>query len=216
MRTMQKIVCLSFFLVLFTLSGISQNKSDSTRLIQLSGVVISSDSLEQMPYATIFDKTVGRGTLADYFGFFSIVVEPGDTILFSYYGHTESSYIVPDTLSDNRYSMIHMMNRDTTIEYLPAVTIYPWPSRADFARAFVEMDPYDDAFRRAQKLLSGESLAFIASKVGSDGSLSYGYATNQQNTRLYTMGQSPVNNLMNPFAWATFLQSWREGKLARQ
>jgi hypothetical protein len=39
---------------------------------------------------------------------------------------------------------------------------------------------------------------------------------NQQNTRLYTMGQSPVNNLMNPFAWASFLQKWRAGELRRQ
>ena len=30
------------------------------------------------------------------------------------------------------------------------------------------------------------------------------------------MGQSPVNNLMNPFAWATFLQKWRSGELQRQ
>jgi hypothetical protein len=202
------IACFSF--------SFAQKGEDSLRLIQLSGVVVSSDSLEQMPYATVFDKTVGRGTLADFFGFFSIVVQPGDTILFRYYGHHESSFIVPDTLTDDRYSMIHMMVKDTSLSYLPLVTVYPWPSKADFARAFVEMDPYDDAFRQAQKKLSGESLAFIASKVGSDGSISYGYAINQQNTRLYTMGQSPVNNLMNPFAWASFLQAWRSGQLGKQ
>lgn len=185
------------------------------RLIQLSGVVVSSDSLDQMPYATIFDKTVGRGTVADYFGFFSMVVEPGDTILFSYLGHEESSFIVPDTLKDARYSIIHMMNVDT-VNFLPEVVVYPWPSREAFAKAFVEMDPYDDALRRAQQQLSGESLAFIAARVSSDPSLSYNYAVNQQNTRLYTMGQSPVNNLMNPFAWATFLNAWRSGQLGRQ
>jgi hypothetical protein len=213
---MAKHIFLAMVCVLLGFSGFTQSNSDTLRLIQLSGVVVSSDSLEQMPYATIFDKTVGRGTLADYFGFFSIVVEPGDTILFRYYGHVESAFIVPDTLSDNRYSIIHMMYKDSTMKFLPEVTVYPWPSRADFARAFVEMNPYDDAFRLAQRKLSGESLAFIASKVSSDGSISYGYAINQQNTKLYTMGQSPVNNLMNPFAWASFLQAWRSGQLSRQ
>jgi hypothetical protein len=213
---MPKFLLSSIFAALFAFTGLSQQNPDSLRLIQLSGVVVSSDSLEQMPYATIFDRTVGRGTLADYFGFFSIVVQPGDTIMFRYYGHVESSFIVPDTLTDNRYSIIHMMYKDSSIQFLPEVKVYPWPSRSDFARAFVEMEPYDDAFRRAQRQLSGESLAFIASKVGSDGSLSYGYATNQQNTKLYTMGQSPVNNLMNPFAWASFLQAWRSGQLARE
>jgi hypothetical protein len=213
---MPKFLLSSIFAALFAFTGLSQQNTDSLRLIQLSGVVVSSDSLEQMPYATIFDRTVGRGTLADYFGFFSIVVQPGDTIMFRYYGHLESSFIVPDTLTENRYSIIHMMYKDSSIAYLPEINVYPWPSRSDFARAFVEMEPYDDAFRRAQRQLSGESLAFIASKVGSDGSLSYGYAANQQNTKLYTMGQSPVNNLMNPFAWASFLQAWRSGKLSKQ
>jgi len=213
---MRNLVLLAVSVVASFSFSFAQQSTDSLRLIQLSGVVVSSDSLEQMPYATIFDKTVGRGTLADFFGFFSIVVQPGDTILFRYFGHNESSFIVPDTLTDDRYSIIHMMVKDTSLNYLPTVTVYPWPSRADFARAFVEMDPYDDAFRQAQKKLSGESLAFIASKVSSDGSISYGYAINQQNTRLYTMGQSPVNNLMNPFAWASFLQSWRSGQLSKQ
>ncbi|MBI3237499.1 MAG: hypothetical protein HYZ43_01420 [Flavobacteriia bacterium] len=213
---MRNLVLLAVSVVASFSFSFAQQSTDSLRLIQLSGVVVSSDSLEQMPYATIFDKTVGRGTLADFFGFFSIVVQPGDTILVRYFGHNESSFIVPDTLTDDRYSIIHMMVKDTSLNYLPTVTVYPWPSRADFARAFVEMDPYDDAFRQAQKKLSGESLAFIASKVSSDGSISYGYAINQQNTRLYTMGQSPVNNLMNPFAWASFLQSWRSGQLSKQ
>jgi hypothetical protein len=216
MNAMFKFLFSAFVVVTCSISGYSQQEKDSLRLIQLSGVVVSSDSLEQMPYATVFDKTVGRGALADFFGFFSIVVQPGDTILFRYYGHEESAFIVPDTLTENRYSMIHMMNKDASIEYLPEIKVYPWPSKADFARAFVEMEPYDDEFRRAQRRISGESLAFIASKVSSDPSISYGYAVNQQNSKLYTMGQSPVNNLMNPFAWASFLQAWRSGQLSRQ
>jgi hypothetical protein len=213
---MSKYILSAAFAVIFSISGFSQEQKDSLRLIQLSGVIVSSDSLEQMPYATIFDKSAGRGALADYFGFFSIVVQPGDTILFRYYGHLESAFIVPDTLKDNRYSMIHMMYKDPSIKFLPEVKIYPWPSKSDFARAFVEMEPYDDEFRRAQRQLSGESLAFIASKVGSDGSIAYGNAMNQQNTKLYTMGQMPANNLLNPFAWASFLQAWRSGQLSKQ
>lgn len=206
---------LLFYMILgMSFSVVAQK--DSVHLIQLSGVVVSSDSLDQMPYATIYDKTTDRGVLADIYGFFSIVVKPGDTILFRYYGHLESSYIVPDTLTDDRYSMIHMMKKDPRITTLPEVVVYPWPSREDFARAFVEMDATEDALRRAQKQLSGESLAFIAAKVDTDASIAYGNAVNQQNTRLYTMGQYPGNNLLNPFAWAEFLQKWRAGELGRQ
>jgi hypothetical protein len=192
----------------------SQDTPKQEKLVQLSGVVVSSDSLQEMPYAAVYNKTVRRGTIADIYGFFSLVVQPGDTILFRYYGHKPSSYIVPDTLSESRYSIIHMMTVDTI--QLKEVVVYPWPSKEAFARAFVEMNPYEDAMLRAQKQLSGQSLASIASLVPSDASLSFGNVVNQNNTRLYTMGQSPVNNLLNPFAWATFLQKWRSGELQRQ
>lgn len=211
---MMKSCILLLFLGLFTGFFYAQAPRDSVRLIQLSGVVISSDSLEPMPFTTIFDLDNRRGTVADYFGFFSMVVFPGDTLIFNFYGYKTSSFIVPDTLTEDRYSIIHMMHVDTI--NLPMVTIYPWPSKEDFARAFVEMKPYDDALRRAQKQLSGESLAFIAASVSTDASLSSGWVQNQQNTRLYTVGQSPVNNLLNPYSWASFLQAWKSGQLRRE
>ncbi len=183
------------------------------KLIQLSGVVISSDSLEEMPFAGVYDQTIKRGTIADNYGFFSIVVQPGDTISFRYYGFKPSAFIVPDTLTDNRYSIIHTMIKDTF--EIDEVVIYPWPSREAFAAAFIEMNPYEDALLRAQKQLSGQSLATLALNVSGDASLSYSYAVNQQNTKIYTIGQSPVNNLLNPFAWASFLQKWRKGELKR-
>jgi len=187
-------------------------KNDS--LIQLSGVVVSEDDLEALSYTTVFDKTNRRGVIADYYGYFSLVVMPGDTLHFSFYGHKTSSFIVPDTLTDNRYSIIHMMQKDTM--NLPQVDVYPWPSREDFARAFVEMEPYDDALRRAQRELSGESLAFAAARLEVDAGLAQSYAANQQNTRLYTMGQLPVNNLFNPYSWAKFISDWKNGDLKRQ
>ena len=201
-------------LSLFLFTSLSLHAQEK-KLIQLSGVVVSGDSLEQMPYVTIYDHSSKHGTVGDYFGFFSIVVQAGDTIFFGSLGYEQSSYIVPDTLQEARYSIIHMMHVDT-IRYLPNVTVYPWPSREAFAKAFVEMDVTDDAVRRAQEELSGESLAFIAARVSTDGSLSYSYAMNQQNTRLYTIGQSPVNNLFNPVAWSKFITSWKNGQLGRQ
>lgn len=201
------------FLLIVT-SFFAQKEKDTIKLIQLSGVVVSHDSLEQLPFTTIFDRASKRGTIADYYGYFSMVVFPGDTLMFSYYGYKTSSFIVPDTLTENRYSIIHLLHKDTI--NLPMVTVYPWPSREDFARAFLEMKPYDDALRRAQKQLSGQSLAFAASTLSSDASLSFGWTQNQQNTKLYTMGQSPVNNLLNPYSWASFIQAWKSGQLSRE
>jgi len=185
-----------------------------SNLIQLSGVVIGEEELEPMPYTTVFDKSIRKGVIADYYGYFSTVVYPGDTLYFSYFGYKTSTFIVPDTLQDNRYSIIHMMQKDTL--NLPEVVVYPWPSREDFARAFVEMRPYDDALKRAQRELSGESLAFVAARLEGDASLAYGATQNANYTKLYTQNQLPANNLFNPYAWAKLVKDWREGKLARQ
>ncbi|MCO4813129.1 MAG: hypothetical protein KC454_00350 [Flavobacteriales bacterium] len=209
---------LFFFFLLMPFIGASQLqeidlKADSN-MIQISGVAISESTLEPLPYTTIFNKTERKGVIADYFGFFSTVAFPGDTLYFSYYGHKTEPYIIPDSLTDNRYSIIHMLREDTL--NIPEVTVYPWPSREDFARAFVEMEPYDDALRRAQRQLSGESLAFVAAKLDTDASLSYGTAYNARSTKLYTNGQLPVNNLLNPYSWAKLIKDWKEGKLSRQ
>jgi hypothetical protein len=189
------------------------NFSDSS-LIQLSGVVVSEIDLNPIPYTTVYDKTIKKGVISDYYGFFSLVVLPGDTLVISSPGYNTSTYMVPDSLSDKRYSVIHMLNRDTV--HLPEVTVYPWPSREDFARAFVEMEPYDDAIKRAQRELSGESLAFVAARIDNDASLAYSYAMNQRYTKLYTNGQMPVNNLLNPYSWAKLIQDWKAGKLSKQ
>jgi hypothetical protein len=185
-----------------------------SNLIQLSGVVIDEESLDPMPYTTVFDRSIRRGVIADFYGFFSMPVYPGDTLYFSYFGYKTSTYVVPDTLTDNRYSIIHMLHKDTL--NIPEVVVYPWPSREDFARAFVEMEPYDDALRRAQRELSGESLAFVAARLEGDASLAYGLTQQQNYTRLYTQGQLPANNLFNPYAWAKLIKDWKAGKLSKQ
>jgi hypothetical protein len=206
---MSKLLLIIFLLLInFTYS---QNKS---RLIQLSGIVVNSDSLKPISYTTIYNKTVKRGTLSDVYGYFSTVVLPGDTIIFNRFGYNNSSYIVPDTLVDDRYSIIHILNLDSINP--PVITIYPWPSKEDFARAFIEMQPYDDALRRAQKMLSGSSLAYLSTLIEGDAISSYAWQRNQQYTKLYTIGQSPVNNLFNPVAWSQFVDSWKKGDLKRK
>ena len=206
------------FLSLFTLICFSQDAKKTARdtlgVIQLSGVVVAENGLDHLPYTTVFDITTRRGVMTDYYGYFSFVSYPGDTLMFSSYGYKTSSFVVPDTLKDNRYSIIHMLQEDTI--NLPEVTVYPWPSRENFAKAFVEMEPYSDEFRRAQRQLSGESLAFAAARLNGDASLAYGSVQNQMYTKIYTNGQMPINNLLNPYAWAKFIDEWKKGNLKKK
>ena len=210
---MHKILSLSFlfFICNFFAQENVSHKRDTSKLIQLSGVVLGETSLEQLPFTTVIDLTIKKGTLTDAYGFFTMVTYPGDTLAFTSFGYKSGTYIVPDTLKDNRYSIIHVLKEDTT--YLPNVVIYPWPSKENFAKAFVEMEPYSDAFQKAKQQLSGESLAFAAAKLQSDASLAFGTTQSQMYTQLYSHGQQPANNLLNPYAWSKFISEWKKGNL---
>ncbi len=203
---------LLFNVVLTSLFASAQDKK--IELIQFSGVVVSIDSLEQLPYTGVFVKSNRRGTVADYYGYFSFVVKPGDTIVFNHFGYKPSTYVVPDTLSESRYSLIHAMTPDTIT--IPDVIIYPWPSREQFASAFLEMDPYDDALRRAQRQLSGESLATLSQQIPNDPSLAYSWQVQQAQNQVYTRGQAQTSGLLNPLQWAQFIDAWKKGKLKKE
>ena len=208
---MNNFYILFFVIVFFPFAFFGQEKGLKKEMIQLSGVAISEETLEPMPFTTIYDKTIKRGVVSDYYGYFTLIVYPGDSIVFANSHYDNSTFVVPDTLQQNRYSLVHMI--PASVVDLPEVKVYPWPSREDFARAFVEMQPYDDAIRKAQRELSGENLAFAAAKLESDASLSYGTLMNQKYSQLYSQGQLPVNNLFNPASWAKFIQDWKDGKL---
>lgn len=152
----------TFIFTLFcglTLTSLGQK---NTQLIQLSGVIVTEEAIP-LPYSTAYNRSLKKGVVSDFYGFFTLVTQPGDTVFFSREGFQTSPYIVPDTLKENRYSIIHMLTRDTLV--LPTVVVHPWPTRSQFADYFVNMSPYEDDVRRAQKELSGESLAFVAARL---------------------------------------------------
>ena len=203
---------LFLFALLFLLESLDSYAQEK-QLIQLSGVVVTEEAFE-LPYTTVYNKTLHKGLISDSYGFFSIVCNTGDTILFSRKGYSTSPFVVPDSLDENRYSIIHMLVRDTL--EIPEIRVYPWPNKEAFAQHFVNMNPYEDDIRRAQRELSGESLAFVAARLDADPSLAFGTMTKQQNTKIYTNGQLPQNNLLNPYAWSKLIKDWQDGKLSRQ
>ncbi|MCG8577698.1 MAG: hypothetical protein MI810_22645 [Flavobacteriales bacterium] len=184
-------------------------KTDSARYVQMSGIVIT-DSLYRVPFTTVADLTTNRGVIADYYGYFALVVHPGDTLLFSSLGYKKKQYIVPDTISVESFSLVQIMEYDT-IQADP-VDVYPWPSKEQFATYFVEMDVDDDDLVRARQRLTPQEMAFVGTLMVSDGASSYSAYRTQFNQEMYTRGQSGQNNLLNPAAWSEFLKGIGTGK----
>lgn len=204
----------AFLLLVLTIAHIhGQTPTDERKLVQFSGVVVT-DSLEPVPFAHVMIKNSFRGTMSDVFGYFSFVAQESDTILFSAVGFIRSQYAVPDSLAENRYSMIHVMSRDTVM--LTGMTVYPWPSPPDFDRAFLSLRLPDDDFQLAMRNLSPAEMMQRMENLPPDAYQSFQYQMALDQTKLYYSGGTPPINLFNPIAWAQFMQAWREGKFKKQ
>jgi len=191
-------------------------KKDSVMVIyvQISGIVVAGSKLEPVPFVTVLEKSSYRGTSSDYYGFFSFVAMPGDTIVFSSIGYKKSTYVIPDTLSNGRYSLIHAMEEDTV--KLAQLDVYPWPSREQFRDAFLNTDIPNDDLARAQNNLNPETLALKQEAYPAGGSLNFKWQMQDVHSRLYYAGQAPPNNLLNPIAWSQFIQAWKNGDFKKK
>jgi hypothetical protein len=183
-------------------------------LIQFSGVVVEGDSLNPIPYTSIIVRHTRRGTISDYFGYFSFVAALSDTIEFSAIGFANAQYIIPDTLSSNIYSLIQVLRKDTI--YLRTAEVFPWPSKEQFKQAFLTLNIADDDLARATKNMDRSDLKEQMLGMAMDASMNYKYNMQQYQSRLYYAGQYPPNNLLNPMAWAKFIKAWKNGDFKKK
>ena len=189
-------------------------QEESDELVQFSGIVVTGDSINPVPFTNIVIKNSWRGTVADYYGYFSFVAYKLDTVVFSAVGFKKGEFIIPDTITGDRYSLVQVMASDTIM--LPQTVIYPWPSREDFVDAFLNFDVPDDDYERARKNLAGAKIREMAEKYPMDASMNYKYSMQLQQDKLYYIGQTQPITILNPFAWAQFIKAWKEGKFKRK
>ncbi len=197
----------------------AQTENDSIpeepQVIQFSGVVVTGDSLSAVPHTSVYRESDRKGTFTDYYGFFSIPVMLGDTIAFSNMGYNESYYIIPDTLAENRYSVVQFIQQDTI--QLPTTFIYPWPTPDKFKDEFLALTIPRTEQERAELALEKGLVYDKMVEMSNDGSQNYKIAMQQEADRLYySGGQTPPINLFNPIAWAQFFKSWKNGDFKPQ
>ena len=178
-------------------------------LIQFSGVVVEGESLKPISYTSVLIRNSKRGTISDYFGYFSFVAQENDTIEFSAIGYSSAIFIIPDTLTDNKYSLIQVLRMDTIS--LALTEVYPWPTKEQFKKAFLKLSLPDDDMTRADRNMARTDNKERMTGMALDASLNYKYSMQQYQSKLYYAGQLPPNNLLNPLAWAKFIKAWKNG-----
>lgn len=204
---MIRLLLLSFGLFFLHQLVAQENKN----LVQFSGMVLdgSDRNLVPVPFANILVKDKSRGTYTDYQGFFTIVVEKGDVIIFSAIGYKTVEYTIDKDLKDNRYSLVQLMTQDTF--NLPETVVFPWPSREHFKIEFLAMNVDNELSNRARENLAEEALAKMRNEVSFDGNENADFYLRQQTKNFYYIGQAPPMNIFNPVAWKKFFDAWKNG-----
>ena len=189
--------------------------STETKVVQVSGLVVTGDSLSPLPYCTVYRARDRRGTMTDVRGFFSLPALEGDTLEFSSVGYVTQQAVIPGGSEMGRINLVQPMGRDTV--NMTDAFVYPWPTKERFKNEFLAlglpnagldpaweagMDPMDMYDRLMEVGRDGQS---TSTEVLAAQAVQAGYA-----------GQYPAVNLLNPVAWAKFLQALKSGDLKRQ
>lgn len=202
-------------LLLLMLTGLiwisSSAQEDERKIyVQVDGIVYDTEGSE-LRYVNIISRVLLTGTETDENGIFSLISTPGDTLLFTTVGYKPGIFILPDDLTYPRYSIDVEMQMDTI--NIGSVLVLPWKTYGEFVQAVVEYSPPQE-----QLLLNMEAnLAIIERQIYDDMMVSpdmgFRYAMARETDRVMTMNQTPINNLINPFAWAKFIDGIKNGLL---
>lgn len=213
---MKKILRYSLIILIFLSPAAvkAQFESFKDSVVQLYGVVMTSDSLVGIPSVSVVVKGQNRGTITNDKGVFSIVVLKGDKVEFSSIGYKPILVDIPANLQGNQHSLIQLMTTDTV--FLPATIIKPRPSRAQFERDFLNTQAPDDNIAVARNNNNAAVRRFLISTLPSDGREASSQYLRQSANKLSYAGQVAPQNIFNPFAWNEFIKAWKRGDYKRK
>ena len=208
-----------FFTLLITLGCLGLSYSQKKNPVQISGIVITADSIPQyIPYTHAVVTKRNKGTTTNSEGFFSIAALPGDTLRFSSIGFKTEKLHIPDTLEQKVYLARVVMQRDTTM--LEEVTLYPWPTPDRFKDELLATRVPTTAEDIAMRNLAVQELKARAYEMGYSPEEIQDYVIQAQNADIYNHGRyqgytsagtALLGSLTDPFAWAQFFQALKQG-----
>jgi hypothetical protein len=177
-------------------------------VVEIFGVVMTADSLKAIPAVSVVVKGRNQGTYTTDQGVFSLVVLKGDVVEFSSVGYKTIDYKVAID-SGNQISVIQLMVTDA--QYLPATIIKARPTREQFEREFVNTPVPDDDIEIARQNNSAAKRAVLARGLPANAAEAASTYLRQGAQKYYYQGQAPPQNILNPLAWAEFIQAWKRG-----
>ncbi|MCY1510988.1 hypothetical protein D9M68_453810 [compost metagenome] len=206
---------LTFILLLFLSAAFAQDAKKSGKLIQFSGIITDTDSNIVVPYVTLTNiSNKEQKYSANYQGYFSIIVNPGDTIIFSAIGFNNKVLVLPSEIADFKYTEMIKMKPETV--YLKAVHIYPWATIEEFNKEFLSMKVADDDMAIAKKNLSAKSIRSMTLTLPRSAAEISNSNYRYNFDRMVNVNMRQTNPLLNPFAWGRLMQQIFNGDKSRE
>ncbi|MBI0401694.1 MAG: carboxypeptidase-like regulatory domain-containing protein [Cytophagales bacterium] len=212
MKVRQRLI-LSFVVLLGILGNsrdVFSQETNDKKIIQFSGIILNADSTTAIPGVNIYVPKKGRGTSSNRFGYFSMPVLAGDSIVFSYIGLKRQTVTIPEDIEKDEVSYILTMVQDEIA--LEEVQVMPYPTEEEFKNAILAVNvDAEPPLNRGN--LSPQLLLRWAAEMPASGNENFRQFTNQQTQQtLDRYGPRPMP-LLNPFAWAQFIKSIKNGDL---
>src|SRR5215218_9108602 len=101
-----------FFCFSFLLTLPEARAQGKPQVIQFSGLVTSGDSLYGVPGVTVYVPKAGRGTVTNDYGYFSMAVLAGDSVVIRAVGYQHLTVKIPKNYNKQSYSVILELKED--------------------------------------------------------------------------------------------------------
>lgn len=211
--TVLKWMFVPVLILLFTMTGAAQEAKAPTkqRVVQLSGFVTVGDSLYGVGGVSVYVPQTGRGVQTNPYGFFSLPVLAGDSMVFSALGYKKQFLIIPKTYSSDSYSIIMQM-QEQPIE-LSEVRVIPWATERDFKEALLAVKLPDDGRADAMRNLDPELLEELFKSTPMDGAASFRAWNNQQVRHIEQRNMIPT---VSPFAIMQLINMIKNGDFKKK
>ncbi len=138
---------------------------------QLSGMVLNRHSGEPIPYVHIVATKSRQIVIANKEGFFSLAVDPYDTLIFSALGYHKGRLSIPDYLKEyqpkDQYIYVIQYLVEDTIE-LPAVVIFPYKNAQELKTAIVNMPVQTEPMQIAYNNVSPQIVKYFMEHLPAD------------------------------------------------
>lgn len=202
---MKRCLIISLLVLVCGISASGQDTISPSQSVRVVGAIVDADDHVAIPYVNVSIAGTRYGTSADASGYFSIFINPGDTLLFSSIGYQTAAFVMPFSLEGHEYSLLQLMRKETVL--LEEVVVFPWPSLEDFEEAFLDTKP-----KKNMSALVLEVQRDIQQTVDEQTRNEYYYDQMRYN-RLYELHQEiPPNNFLNPMRWSNFIEDVSKGK----